>query len=465
MQLGLLWAACAAFAAAQKEQPGIFKRLAAAGEDLLEKALTDFDSCSCSCCQATERTAQEQERSEDGLALVTHKCIHPYPATEKCPAECVARDRDHSLEEEQFVDRGAALDYGRYCFHNCVPTVMINGGTCSLPEHLAEHLANASRLASAPSTAPFHASVEMAQAPAPAAAPLASPAAAPGGFPFAQETKEVKQITRDLHEIRTQRALAEEEAAKARTKYNAERVKLHSQEIKRTAKMLEKIKKSVTKDAKTFEPDVLKAKANASAAGDAAVETYNVLKKAKAQLRKVRQETREAARKMLTESTIAAAKSEAASYVRRMHQDEMPAYRRQVTNQASLPYVQTVATGRLRESQYLGLAEDEERRARKAQVLVATLENEAAELEKSGDRVAAGMLKREATSWQHQAEEAKASAARQRATAAAARKSATEWQRAAEDVSEHVAEMYDLSVATTPTPPPLVAVPLPPAFR
>lgn len=75
------------------------------------------------------------------------------------------------------------------------------------------------------------------------------------------------------------------------------------------------------------------------------------------------------------------------------------------------------------------------------------------------------MLKREATSWQHQAEEAKASAARQRATAAAARKSATEWQRAAEDVSEHVAEMYDLSVATTPTPPPLVAVPLPPAFR
>lgn len=33
---------------------------------------------------------------------------------------------------------------------------------------------------------------------------------------------------------------------------------------------------------------------------------------------------------MLTESTIAAAKSEAASYVRRMHQDEMPAYRRQV---------------------------------------------------------------------------------------------------------------------------------------
>ena len=30
---------------------------------------------------------------------MTHKCIHPYPATEKCPAECVARDRDHSLEE------------------------------------------------------------------------------------------------------------------------------------------------------------------------------------------------------------------------------------------------------------------------------------------------------------------------------------------------------------------------------
>ena len=29
--------------------------------------------------------------------------------------------------QEQFVDRGAALDYGRYCFHNCVPTVMING--------------------------------------------------------------------------------------------------------------------------------------------------------------------------------------------------------------------------------------------------------------------------------------------------------------------------------------------------
>ncbi len=30
-------------------------------------AAEDFDSCSCSCCQATERTVQEQERSEDGL--------------------------------------------------------------------------------------------------------------------------------------------------------------------------------------------------------------------------------------------------------------------------------------------------------------------------------------------------------------------------------------------------------------
>ena len=42
--------------------------------------------------------------------------------------------------------------------------------------------------------------------------------------------KKAVQITRDLHEIRTQRALAEEEAAKARTKYNAERVKLHNQD-------------------------------------------------------------------------------------------------------------------------------------------------------------------------------------------------------------------------------------------
>ena len=34
--------------------------------------------------------------------------------------------------QEQFVSRGAALDYGRYCFHHCVPTMMING-TLSMP--------------------------------------------------------------------------------------------------------------------------------------------------------------------------------------------------------------------------------------------------------------------------------------------------------------------------------------------
>lgn len=459
MQLGLL--ALCAWLVASQEEPGIFKRLAAAGEDLLEKALNDFDACSCSCCQATARTVQEQERSADGTSLVTHKCIHPYPAKEKCPAECVARDADHSLEKEQFVSRGAALDYGRYCFHNCVPTMMINGGSCALPEQLAQRK---NLTASPPSTeSAWHpGDLEMAKEAQPSPPPMAMPEEVPLAT---KEEAEMKEITWDLRAIRAQRDRAEEAAAKARAVYDAERVKLHTHEIKRTAKMLDRVKKSVSKDAKSYEPEVLKAKANASAAGDAAVETYNVLKKAKAQLRKVRQETREVARKMLVEATAAAAQSEAESYVRRLHQDDLPHDRRQVANAASLPYVTTASTGRERESQYLGVAEEDEGRAREAEIKMDALEKQAKELETAGDRVAAGMMKREATSWRHQAEDAKASAERNRATAAAARKSAIGWQQAAEDASAHVAHMYDLSVATTPTPPPLVAIPLPPAFR
>ena len=30
--------------------------------------------------------------------------------------------------QEQYVNPGSALDYARYCYHNCVPAVLINGG-------------------------------------------------------------------------------------------------------------------------------------------------------------------------------------------------------------------------------------------------------------------------------------------------------------------------------------------------
>eukprot|EP00913_Durusdinium_trenchii_P002224 g2054.t1 len=66
----------------------------------------------CRCCQATERKDQEVERSSYG-SLLTHKCVHPYPATEKCPAECTA---SHRLEAAQTAAKGV-LDYGRFCFH------------------------------------------------------------------------------------------------------------------------------------------------------------------------------------------------------------------------------------------------------------------------------------------------------------------------------------------------------------
>lgn len=70
-------------------------------------AAEDFDSCSCSCCQATERTAQEQERSEDGLPPGFQKKIAMGDASSWCKRCCMISffQASTSCETEGFVVR------------------------------------------------------------------------------------------------------------------------------------------------------------------------------------------------------------------------------------------------------------------------------------------------------------------------------------------------------------------------
>lgn len=82
------------------------------------------------------------------------------------------------------------------------------------------------------------------------------------------------------------------------------------------------LRKSLSKTAKSFEPWRLSAKANASAAGDAALETYRVFRQAQTGLRGVREATRALARRRLMEDTQAVAEAEAESYVGRREQGE-----------------------------------------------------------------------------------------------------------------------------------------------
>ncbi|CAJ1400236.1 unnamed protein product [Effrenium voratum] len=455
MQIGLLLLVLSA--AAQKE-PGIFQKLAAAGEDFLGRAVNDFGGCDCGCCVATERLDQELERSADGRLLLTHKCVHPNPSTEECPTECVARDRKHKLEEDQFVEPGSALDYARYCFHNCIPAVMINGGQCMQSSALAGN-ATGDGLKKLSDEKPLLREEAEADAKVKAAAQAKAKAEAQAD---AAAEEEVKQVTWDLRGIRAQRAAAERAAAEARAAYSAGRTKLHTLELARATKMLDRVKKAVSEEAKSYEPHLMSAQANATAAGDSAVEVYNVFKKAKAQLRKVGATTRQLAEKLIPEAAAAAAKSEAASYVARMHFGE-PGFRRQAADAAALPYVTAVATGAQRAAQYRHAAEAAELDAREAQVDMDAAEKEAEALAKSGERVAVGMKKREAAALRHKAQDAEASAARSRATAEKALESAAAWQKAAQEVVEHSAYMYDLSVAKSSTLPPIVALPPPAA--
>mmetsp|Transcript_46319 Transcript_46319/g.108533 ORF Transcript_46319/g.108533 Transcript_46319/m.108533 type:complete len:463 (-) Transcript_46319:63-1451(-) len=439
---------------AQKEAPGIFKQLQAAGEDALEDVAFDFKTCSCTCCMATERAEQEVERSADG-SLLTHKCVHPNPATEECPTECVARDRRHTLEEEQYVKRGSALDYARYCFHNCLPAVLINGGQCASPENFNQ-TAGVFDLPKAAKWSPGDLKEAVESSPkAPEAKSVEAAADA-----AAQE--ELKKVSWDLRGVLAQRARAEAGAAAARAAYAAERAKLHSEEIKRSTKMLDKVKKAVMKESKTYEPDFQLSKANATIAGAAAVESYNALKKAKASLRKVGKETRELARKMIQDAAAESAKIEAENYAKRMHFDETDSYRRQVANTASFPYVAAVSTGVQRSAQYEQAAAQAEQLAREAKIKMDDAEKEAKQLAANGDRIAAGMKRREATAFRHQAEDSDATALKYRATAAEARDSAAQWQDAAEKAAAQVAFQYDQSVFTTAPPPPIVALPQPP---
>ncbi|CAE7760966.1 SLC8A1, partial [Symbiodinium pilosum] len=276
-------------ASAEKREPGIFRRLEAASQDVLEDAAFDFKTCSCTCCMATERADQEVERSADGQSMLTHKCVHPSPATEECPMECIARDRRHTLEQEQYVKPGSALDYARYCFHNCVPAVLINGGQCANPESANKTAAGGFDLPKPPKWSP--ADLKEPEAPKQPEEAKAVDVAADAA---AQE--EMKKVTWDLRGIVVERTRAEAGAAAARAAYAAERAKLHSQEIKRSTKMLDKVKTAVVEESKTYEPDFELSKANATAAAEAVAQSYNALKKAKTNLRKVGEDTRKLAK-------------------------------------------------------------------------------------------------------------------------------------------------------------------------
>lgn len=153
---------------------------------------------------------------------------------------------------------------------------------------------------------------------------------------------------------------------------------------------------------------------------------------------------------------------EAESYSQRMHFEDTAAYRRQVVNTAAFPYVSAVTTGLQRVAEYEQAATAAEELAREAKVKMDRVQQEAERIAAQGDRIAAGMKRREATTLRHQAEDAEAQAAKYRATAVEARDSARQWQEAAEKVAAQVAFQYDQSVATTPSPPPIVALPQPP---
>ncbi|CAE7446583.1 SLC8A1 [Symbiodinium necroappetens] len=440
-------------ACAEKREPGIFKRLEAAGEDALEEAAFDFKTCSCTCCMATERADQELERSADGQSLLTHKCVHPSPSTEECPMECIARDRRHTLEEEQYVNPGSALDYARYCYHNCVPAVLINGGQCANPNS-ANLTAGGFDLPKPPKWSPGDLKKPANQ--------TASEAKSVEAAADEAAKEELKKVSWDLRSIVVERTRAEAGAAAARAAYAAERAKLHSQEMKRSTKMLDRIKTAVVEQSKTYEPDFELSKANASAAAAAVAESYNALKKAKASLRKVGEETRQLAKTMIQGAAAQSAKMEAESYSQRMHFEDTAAYRRQVVNTAAFPYVSAVTTGLQRVAEYEQAATAAEELAREAKVKMDRVQQEAERIAAQGDRIAAGMKRREATTLRHQAEDAEAQAAKYRATAVEARDSARQWQEAAEKVAAQVAFQYDQSVATTPSPPPIVALPQPP---
>ncbi|CAE7300057.1 SLC8A1 [Symbiodinium natans] len=402
---------------------------------------------------ATERADQEVERSADGQSLLTHKCVHASPATDECPMECVARDRRHTLEEEQYVKPGSALDYARYCYHNCVPQVLINGGQCA-NLNSANKTGGGFDLPKAPKWSPGDLKEPAKQ--------TASEAKSVEAAADAVAKEELKKVSWDLRGIVVERTRAEAGAAAARMAYAAERAKLHSQEIKRSTKMLDRVKTAVVEQSKTYEPDFQLSEANASAAAEAVAQSYNALKKAKASLRKVGERTRELTKTMVQDAAAQSAQMEAESYVRRMHLDETTAYRRQVANTAAFPYVSAVATGVQRIAEYEQAAAAAEQVAREAKVKMDRVQQEADKIAEAGDRIAAGMKRREATTLRHQAEDAEAEAAKYRATADQARESAQQWQEAAEKVAAQVAFQYDQSVATTPTPPPIVALPQPP---
>lgn len=457
-----------------KKSPGVFRKLEAAAEHAWDDVMgltVDTKQCSCSCCLVSERLPQDvAQLSAEKEDLATHECVYLSPATSECPLECVARDRDHTLEKEEFVNPGAPVDYARYCHASCAPTLARAGASCGT---VADGGAKASGpgLKNQPDDEPPSGWTPKEDYKYKPEFESGDREQLRAGEAYvyedtAKETaeeKEEKNLTFDMRKVLAGRIRAEAGAATSRSTLSAEMVKLHSHAIDRSAKMLQKIKKAVKKQAKDFGPDLLLSKMNATNAGESAKETYITMKKAKSVLKGVRSQTRRLAEKTIKEKAVKPAAEEAKSYTQRMNLDkpDPSGYRRQVTNNVALPYVKTASTALQASVKYQRAAEQTAQHARNLRAQVAGEQAAAQLLTEQGDKISASMKKRTADALRRQAEDDEALAKQYTETGKQAEETAKAWQNSAFDASKRAAYLYDLAGSTTQPPPPLVAMPPP----
>lgn len=369
---------------------------------------------------------------------------------------CIARDRLHTLEEEQNVEPGHPLDYARYCYNSCGPVREVNGAEC---KSLADGNFSGGDMPEEPTG----------WTPADAYGKKDTHGDSSSDSVVEQadsdDEKGIENVTWDMRKIMAERIRAEAGASVARSTFSGEQVKLHKHAIERTTKLLDKIEKATKESAKDFGPDLLLSKNNATAAGESAKETFNILKKAQAKLRTVGPDTQQSTKKMIAEAAAEPLKVEAASYVRRMGLDR-PAgtYPRVMTNRAADSYVTAVSNSVARGDQYDRSSEDLAEKARDLQVQMDAAEHDADKLSASGDRIGASIKRRAARALRHQVEDLEGTAEKYAGTAEAARNTAQKWSTAAYDVTARIAYLHGQAITKTPAPLPIMEVPPPMAL-
>jgi len=370
---------------------------------------------------------------------------------------CIARDRLHTLEEEQNVDPGHPLDYARYCYNNCGPVREVNGAECA---PLAGGNFSVGGMPEGPTG----------WTPADAYDKKDAHGDSSGSDSVVEQAgsddeKGIENLTWDMRKIMAERIRAEAGASVARSTLSGEQVKLHKHAIERTTKLLDKIEKATKESAKDFGPDLLLSKNNATAAGESAKETFNILKKAQAKLRTIGPDTRELTKKMIAEAAAEPLKVEAASYVRRMGLDK-PAgtYPRALTNRAADSYVTAVSNSVARGDQYDRASEDLAEKARDLEAQMDAAQTDADKLAASGDRIGAAIKKRAARALGYQIQDLEGTSQKYAATADAARETAQKWSTAAYDVTARIAYLHGQAITKTPAPLPIMEVPPPMAL-